>query len=309
MLAPMQGRVLRATAGFFDVEVEDGAIVRCKLRGKLKKELKKTDLCVIGDLVEFEGTNEGEGQILEIASRRTVFSRRHPGRGGRYREDVLMANLDQLFIVFAFGDPPFHPRMLDRFLVIAEHNEIAPHVVANKLDQEAPAQRAEFAVYESLGYPVHYASATDELGIESLRAAIGGKVSAFAGPSGVGKSSLLNALEPGLALRVGATSEHHTKGRHTTRVATLHPVLGGHVADTPGIRELGVWNLPDEDLDHCFVEFRPYLGQCGFRSCRHQSEPKCAVKAAVESGDIRQDRFESYLRLLEDEERSGFAPR
>lgn len=305
MVGPMLGRVLLATAGFFDVELDDGEVVRCRLRGKLKKELRKTDLCVIGDRVEIERTNEGEGQVLEIRERTTVFSRRHPGRGGRYREDVLVANLDQLFVVFAFGDPPFHPRMLDRFLVIAEHNEIRPIVIANKLDQEDPAQREAFAVYEALGYPVHYVSAVTGEGVDTLRARVADHISAFAGPSGVGKSSLLNALEPGLALRVGATSEHNTKGRHTTRVATLHPVLGGHVADTPGIRELGMWNLPAEDLDRCFPEFHPYLGQCGFRSCRHQHEPRCAVKAAVEAGEIREDRHDSYVRLLDDEERGG----
>lgn len=296
------GRVLRATAGFFEVETDDGRLT-CRMRGRLKKERRRTDLCVVGDQVTVTETAPGEGTIDAVAPRHTVFSRRHPG-GGREREDVLVANLDQLFIVFAFHDPPFHPRMLDRFLVVAEQNDVAPVIVANKLDQAPEAasdpedQRTRFARYRELDYPVCFASAVTGEGVDSLRAMLPDRVSAFAGPSGVGKSSLLNALEPGLGLAVGGTSESHSKGRHTTRVATLHPVAGGWVADTPGIRELGTWALAPDEIDRCFPDLRPFLADCRFRSCRHDAEPGCAVKAAVEAGDIRPERYDSYLRLL-----------
>ncbi len=300
------GTVVLATGGFFDVDTGE-AIVRTRMRGRLKQHKRKTDLCVIGDRVRISLKDEEEGGgfagvLEEVLPRRTVFSRRHPGPGGRWREDVLAANLDQLLIVFAFRDPPMHARMLDRFLVIAEHNGIEAVVVANKVDQVASEQQTMLQEYAALGYPVYCVSARTGEGIASLTARFEGRISALTGPSGAGKSSILNAVDPSLQLRVGATSEHHSKGRHTTRVASLHRVAGGYVADTPGIRELGVWNLPGEALDRCFVEMRPVLGRCSFRDCRHLHEPGCAIKAAVKASAISVARYESYRRMLLDDE-------
>jgi ribosome biogenesis GTPase len=300
----VEGIVLRATAGFFEVDTAQG-LWTCKLRGRLKKEKQRTDLCVVGDRVRVERADEGLGTLEEVLPRRRVLSRQHPAQARR--EDVLVANLDQLFVVFAFGDPPLHPRMLDRFLVVAEHAGLDAVIVANKLDRETDEQRALFETYAKLGYPVLYTCAHRASdpgdGIGALRERIDGHVSAFAGASGVGKSSLLNAIDPELALKVGATSDHTTKGRHTTRVATLHRVGNGYVADTPGIRELGLWELPEGQLDRCFVEMRPFLGQCSFRDCRHRTEPDCAIKRAVEAGAISAERYESYRRMLEGDER------
>lgn len=296
----VEGIVLRATAGFFEVDTAQG-LWTCKLRGRLKKEKQRTDLCVVGDRVRVERADEGLGTIEEVLPRRRVLSRQHPAQARR--EDVLVANLDQLFVVFAFGDPPLHPRMLDRFLVVAEHAGLDAVIVANKLDRETDEQRALFETYAKLGYPVLYTCAHRGDGIGALRDRIDGHVSAFAGASGVGKSSLLNAIDSELALKVGATSDHTTKGRHTTRVATLHRVGDGYVADTPGIRELGLWELPEGQLDRCFVEMRPFLGQCSFRDCRHRTEPDCAIKRAVEVGAISAERYESYRRMLEGDER------
>lgn len=300
----VEGIVLRATAGFFEVDTAQG-LWTCKLRGRLKKEKQRTDLCVVGDRVRVERADEGLGTIEEVLPRRRVLSRQHPAQARR--EDVLVANLDQLFVVFAFGDPPLHPRMLDRFLVVAEHAGLDAVIVANKLDRETDEQRALFETYAKLGYPVLYTCAHRASdpgdGIGALRDRIDGHVSAFAGASGVGKSSLLNAIDPELALKVGATSDHTTKGRHTTRVATLHRVGNGYVADTPGIRELCLWELPEGQLDRCFVEMRPFLGQCSFRDCRHRTEPDCAIKRAVEAGAISAERYESYRRMLEGDER------
>jgi len=293
-----EGIVLLATGGFFDVRVED-EVVRCRLRGRLKKEKKKTDLCVIGDRVTITRTDPGEGFVEAVAPRERVFSRRHPGRGRR--EDVLVANLEQLFVCFAHGDPPFHPRMLDRFLVLAEHNRIDAVIVANKADQKVPETAAELQRYAAIGYPLIETSATEGAGIDAIRRRLEGRISAFAGPSGVGKTSLLNALDPELDERVATTSSRHTKGRHTTRVARLFRVAGGWVADTPGIRELGTWALDLDDLDECFPEFREYLGRCTYRNCRHDREPGCAIRDAVEAGDIQEERYDSYLRLRDDE--------
>lgn len=297
----MRGRVLRAMSGYFDVDTEDG-VLRCTLRGRLKQGKRRTDIAVIGDEVEVEPGASGGGVIDEVLPRRTQFSRRHPAGGG-YREDVIVANLDQIVAVLSFGKPAFHPRMLDRFLVIAEHNGVGAVVVANKVDlAEGDEDRARFATYAQIGYPVIYTSATTGEGLDALREQLEGRVSAFAGPSGVGKSSLINAIQPGLALRVGETSDAVGKGRHTTRVAELHRLeAGGWVADTPGIREIGTWKIPVEDLDHCFVELRPYLGRCQFSDCRHLGEPGCAVREARDAGAITEARWDSYARLVRGE--------
>lgn len=300
----IEGIVVLSTGGFYDVDTPEG-VLRCRMRGRLKKEKKRTDLCVIGDRARVTRADEDgvEGWVEEVLPRERVFSRRHPGKGGRYKEDVLVANLDRLVCVFAFRDPPFHARMLDRFIVIAEHNDVKVAVVANKADQEDPEQRAVFDRYRALGYPLIVTSATQHRGIDELRVLLDGEVSALTGPSGTGKSSLINELIPDLEARVAETSTSHGKGRHTTRVARLHRFGSGYIADTPGIRELGAWALPEADLDGCFVEFRPLLGECGFRNCRHLEEPKCAIKAAVEDGAIHPERYESYVRMIADEER------
>lgn len=302
-----EGVVLRSTAGFFDVLLPSG-VVRARLRGRLKQVKQKTDLCVIGDRVRVAQNENGSVTVEEVLPRRTVFSRQHPARGG-HREDVLIANLDVLVIVMAFEAPPFVPRMIDRFLVIAEHNGVEAILVANKLDlriEEDDYIDDALALYEGLGYRTFRTSTEDpdDPGIAGLRAALVGRVSAFSGPSGAGKSSLVNCVEPGLELRVGSTSEAHGKGRHTTRVATLHPLTGGgFIADTPGIRELASFEIPDAQLAQCFREFRPFLKQCGFRSCKHLSEPGCAILAAVESEDIDSERYESFAKLLLGEKR------
>ena len=297
----LTGRVLRTTSGFVYVQTDEG-LLTCKVRGRLKKKDRRTDLVVLGDQVRVQPLEDGEGLVEKVLPRESCFSRVHPARGGGHREDVLIANLDTLAIVFAHGDPPFHPRMLDRFLVVAEYNRVRPVVVANKIDQAAPETAAQFRRYRDLGYRLHETSATEGTGIDALRQEIDGGIVAFVGPSGAGKSSLLNAIDPTLEQAVAATSSVHGKGRHTTRVATLFPFAGGYLADTPGIRELGLWQIPSEELADCFPEMRPLLGQCGFRNCKHLSEPRCVIQDAVGEA-IDPERYESYRRLVSGEER------
>lgn len=300
----LTGTVLRARSGFYSVQTDDG-LVEAQLRGRLKKERQASDLAVIGDSVTVTGATDGTGTIESVAERRTKFSRRQPGPRGTWREDVMVANLDQVLVFFACAHPQPHVRMIDRFLVVAEMNEVEAVVVANKVDLVGPEVARElFGVYERIGYPVEYVSARTGEGVDALRARLAGRISVVTGPSGVGKSTLLNAVQPGLHLAVGDVSEALRKGRHTTTTAELLPVAsaaGGYVADTPGIRELGLWSIPPEELAWCFVEFRPFLGGCGFNDCRHVEEPRCAIRAAVDAGEISPERHDSYRRMLLDE--------
>jgi ribosome biogenesis GTPase len=203
-----------------------------------------------------------------------------------------------VMVVFALAKPEPLPRMLDRFLVIAAANDIQARIVLNKreLVSELPAWLDE---YRLAGYPIHVTSVKEKIGLDELAEALHGRTSALSGPSGVGKSSLLNAIYPGLNFRVGEISESVNKGRHTTVGAAMHPLPdGGFVVDTPGLREIGVWNLLASDLDDCFIEFRPFLGKCRFGDCSHVHEPGCAVRDAVAARAIGASRYDSYLKLL-----------
>jgi ribosome biogenesis GTPase len=287
-----EGRVIRSQSGHVVVQTANGPIT-CSLRGRLKKDRKaKTDLVRV---------NVEEGVIESVAPRRNRFARRQPGGRGAYKEDVLVANLDRTFPTFSCSLPPVNPRLVDRFLVIAEHANIEPVIVANKIDE---TEERPFDRYRAIGYRVIYTSAVRGDGIDELRDELRDRVGAFVGPSGVGKSSLLNAIEPGLGIAVGEISETLDKGRHTTRVAELHPLsFGGWVADTPGIRELASIAIDKADLGWCFRDLRPFIHDCRFQDCSHTNEPSCAVRDAAGRGDIDPDRYDSYLRILRGEER------
>jgi ribosome biogenesis GTPase len=311
------GIVLSGTGGVWRVQRDDGSVVDASLRGRVKKSnagrradgsLRRDTIAsaadtlklAVGDRVLLEHDATGAWAIAEILPRRSRLARRAPGGG--QGERIVAANVDQVVVVFAAANPEPHRRMLDRFLVIAEANELSARVVINKVELVGGpgAARERWIDYERAGYPVHLTSAKRGDGLEALHGALNGVVSVLTGPSGVGKSSLLNAMFPGLDLRVGEISESVNKGRHTTVGGYLHPLPGddgGYVADTPGLREIGMWALAPESLDACFPELRPYLPHCRFADCHHGVEPDCAVRAAVEAGEISMARYESYLKL------------
>lgn len=312
----LDGLIIKAQSGFFTVHTENGDFV-CQVRGRLKQEHLDTDLIAVGDRVRIRPTGKGAGVIEEILPRERALSRLAPlpgGRGSRRwdrdgylaeREQVIVANPDQAVFVLACAQPTPNLRMLDRLLVGAELQHIPAIVCANKTDLvDRDEARKLFGVYEEIGYRVLYTSAATGEGVDDLRDALRGKISALMGPSGVGKTSLLNAMQPGLGLRVRQVSRATCKGRHTTVVPQLVPLnVGGWVADTPGIRALALFDLDPEEIDGYFPDIAPLVAHCRFSDCTHTVEPECAVKEAVEAGKVSQHRYESYVRLREEHQK------
>ncbi len=245
--------------------------------------------------------------IEEIESRRTMFSRLAPTARGEYRQ-ILIANPDQAVFVFSCAEPEPRLRMLDRFLIVAEKAEISPLIVFNKVDLIGMrTARKLFGHYKDIGYSTLFTSASSGRGIAALKKHLTGKISVLAGPSGVGKSSLLNVIQPNLGLAVKEVSQSSSKGRHTTVVRELFPLEGGgYVADTPGLKALALWDIEPEEVDGYFPELRYLVADCKFSDCRHLHEPDCAVKAAVEEGSVHFERYESYIRMRYGEEDDDF---
>lgn len=294
----LPGWVTRMQSGFITVRTEQAGVVVCRLRGRLKKHRFEGDILAIGDRVQISLLQDGTGMIEEIESRERALIRMAPTPRGEFRQ-VLLSNLDQVVLVFACAHPEPRLRMLDRFLVICEKQGIPPAIVANKVDLVGmeTAQKT-FGVYPGLGYPVIYASVKTGQGVEELHQHLIGKLSGLAGPSGVGKSSLLNAIQPNLGLAVRAISEATAKGKHTTVVREMFALNeGGFVADLPGLKSLALWDTEPEELDGYFPELRELVAECQFNDCTHRVEPGCAVRRAVESGRVSPERYESYLRM------------
>ena len=290
-----QGLIIKAQSGFFTVETGQGFII-CQLRGKLKQGRASGDIAAIGDRVRITVLTDGSGAIEEVEERKQAIIRLDPRPQGEYQQ-VLLANADQAVFVFACAHPKPKLRMLDRFLVIAEKQRVPAVIVANKIDLVDNAKEI-FGLYEPLGYRVIYTSIKTGAGIDELHTALKKKISALAGPSGVGKSSLLNEIQPGLGLAVNEISKAMKKGKHTTVTRQLFPLVGGgYVADTPGWKSLALWDTEPEEMEAYFPELRELVQHCQFSDCTHTHEPNCAVLDAVKEGSVHPERFESFLRL------------
>jgi ribosome biogenesis GTPase len=291
------GLVIRQQSGYYTVQTESGKVI-CHLRGRLKQRTVRGDIATIGDRVKITILPDGTGSIEGVEERKCALVRLDPTPRGEFRQ-ILLANPDQIVLVFSCAKPEPHLRMLDRFLVVCERQGIPAVIVANKVDLVGLEKaRYFFAAYQPVGYPVLFTSVKSGLGVEDLHQRLSGKISGLAGPSGVGKSSLLNAIQPELGLVVREISRFTSKGQHTTNVRQLFPLeSGGFVADLPGIRSLALWDINPEELDGYFPELGPLVGGCQFNDCTHQDEPGCAVRKAVEQGKVHPDRYQSYLRL------------
>jgi ribosome biogenesis GTPase len=289
------GLIIKAQSGFFTVETGQGFVV-CQLRGKLKQGRALGDIAAIGDRVRITVLTDGSGVIEEVLERERAIVRLDPRPQGEYQQ-ILLANPDQTVFVFACANPSPRLKMLDRYLVIAEKQQVPAVIVGNKVDLVNDPQKI-FGVYTSIGYRVIYTSTKQKVGLDELEATLRGRVSALAGPSGVGKSSLLNLIQPGLGLAVNEISTALNKGRHTTVTRQMFPIEGGgYVADTPGWKSLALWDTEPEELDAYFPELRELVRHCQFSDCTHTHEPNCAVLAALKAGTIHPERYDSYLRL------------
>lgn len=271
----------------------------CKIRGRLRhqfRDLKKP--VTVGDDVEVLATSAGEGVIEAIGERRTELAR--PSAGNVRKKQLLCANVDQVLVVVSVREPPLRHAFIDRILIAAQRGGIAPIVCLNKIDLDIDgAVCRELAVYEEVGYRVVRTSAVEGRGLVDLRDVLEGRTTVLAGHSGVGKSSLLTALQPDLRLETGDISSATGKGRHTTTAASLLPLeFGGYVVDTPGVRAFGLIGLEGHEVAHHYPEMRPLIDDCRFKSCTHTHEPDCAVKEALAGGRIPPLRYDSYRKIL-----------
>lgn len=306
----LNGLVVRSTGSWYQVLMPDGSMRECRLRGNFRiRGNKQTNPIAVGDRVTFQLVEDGTGMITAIDDRRNCIIRRSTKLSKQTH--IIAANIDLLCIVATLGLPRTSTGFIDRLLVTAEAYHIPASLVFNKCDlydeELWPLHNEMKAIYEDAGYPVLEVSALTGMGLDALKDLIAGKVTLFSGHSGVGKSALLNAIDPSLNLKVGEISDWSLKGKHTTTFAEIFPLHfsdddvmpSTYLIDTPGIKEFGMVDIKPEELSHFFPEMKTLLHDCHFSNCTHRHEPGCAVKEAVDRGDVSSERYQNYLNILE----------
>lgn len=303
----MKGMVIKSTGSWYQVLGDDGNHYECRIKGKFRtKGIRTTNPIAVGDRVEFELEPDQESAVISaLEPRRNYIIRKSINLSKQAQ--ILGANLDQAILVVTLASPPTSLGFIDRFLVTAEAYSVPAALVFNKLDlfsEEGLEILEEYvSIYSELGYPCYEVSALEGTNIDLLCDLLRDKVTLVSGHSGVGKSSLINAIAPGSQLRTGSISDWSDKGKHTTTFAEMLPLpFGGYLIDTPGIRELGIVDIEQAELSHFFPEMRALLNACRFHNCRHVNEPGCAVLDALEAGDIQPSRYESYLSIYQNED-------
>lgn len=302
----MTGIVVKSTGSRYLVRLKDGEVIDCVLKGKIRLDGRKTTNPVaVGDVVDIDNDENGDTIIKNIHPRKNYIIRKSINLSKQAQ--ILASNLDQALLVATLVAPRTSLGFIDRFLITAEAYSIPAILVFNKSDildaDLLKLQQEIIAIYEKIGYQCIVVSSLKKENLENVKALLKDKTTLVAGHSGVGKSTLINALEPGLDLKTGDISSAHLKGMHTTTFAELHPLsFGGYIIDSPGIKELGLVEMKKEEVGHYFPEIRKYMTSCKFNNCLHVNEPKCAVKEAVEAGEISVERYNSYLGILAGEE-------
>jgi len=298
----MQGLVIKSTGSWYQVFADDGRYYDCRIKGKFRiKGIQTTNPVAVGDIVDFElEPNADTGVINRLHDRKNYIIRKSINLSRQAQ--IIAANLDQAFLIVTLASPRTSLGFIDRFLATAEAYDIPTSLIFNKLDLFSARGLeilAEYkAIYEKIGYACYDVSALKGTNLEQLKNLLKDKTTLFSGHSGVGKSSLINALLPGFDIKTGEVSAWSDKGQHTTTFAEMYALpFGGYLIDTPGIRELGIFDIRPDELSHYFVEMRERLNQCKFNNCRHVNEPGCAIIKAVENGEIEPSRYESYLSI------------
>jgi ribosome biogenesis GTPase / thiamine phosphate phosphatase len=299
----MKGVVTKSTGSWYSVKTEEGNIIDCRLKGKFKIDgLKNTNPLAVGDHVNVD-TSEGDTVIAEWLERKNYITRESPKH--EHARHIIAANIDRACLVATVAQPRTSTGFIDRFLLTAEAYHIPAFIVFNKQDifnaKELKKQEEMLRIYQMTGYETITTSSTTRENLDALTAKLKNKITLLAGHSGVGKSTLINAISPSLQLRMGEISRKHEKGMHTTTFAEMHELdFGGSIIDTPGIKEFGITDMLPEEVGHYFREFQPLIPQCKFNNCLHEEEPGCAVKQQLDAGKIHVERYINYLNILAD---------
>lgn len=306
----MQGTVIKSSGSVYGVSAIDGSVIDCRVKGNFRlKGIRSTNPVAVGDNVIFDMREDGTAYIVDILERKNYIVRKASNLSKQ--SHILAANLDLCLLIVTISHPTTATTFIDRFLASAEAYRVPVVIIFNKTDlyDEQENEELEYltALYESIGYRCLHTSAMENRGIEALKEMMQGKVSLFAGNSGVGKSSLVNALSPEIAAKVGEISKTHDTGMHTTTYTEMFEFMpGSYIVDTPGVKGFGTYDMETEEISHYFVEFFELSKDCRYGNCTHTHEPGCAVLEALERGEIAPSRYQSYLSMLEDKEEGKY---
>lgn len=306
----MQGTVVKSSGSVYGVRAMDGSLIECRVKGNFRlKGIRSTNPVAVGDHVKYDVREDGTAYIVEILERKNYIVRKASNLSKQ--SHILAANLDLCFLIVTISHPATATTFIDRFLAAAEAYRVPVVLVFNKIDIYDSSEREELeyltALYSSIGYRCLHTSATDNVGIDALKEMMRGKVSLLAGNSGVGKSSLVNAIAPEIAARVGEISRTHDTGMHTTTYTEMFEFMPqSYIVDTPGVKGFGTYDMEVEEISHYFVEFFELSKDCRYGNCTHTHEPGCAVLEALEDGRLAPSRYQSYLSMLEDKDEGKY---
>ena len=300
----VEGLVMRATGSWYEV-LHEGEVLRCRMRGKLRlRGVRSTNPVVVGDTVHCECGEDGEWVIVDIAPRHNYIIRRASNLSKE--SHIIASNIDRAMLVVTLVEPVTATEFIDRFLVTCEAYKVPVTILLAKIDllRNTPEAIAEFhRIYEGAGYEVIDISATEGVGVERIKAMLAGKTTLLSGNSGVGKSTLIGAIDPTIDIRTGEISDSFHKGKHTTTFSTMYRIADGYIIDTPGVKGFGLIDIDDKELWHYFPEMISRAGECKFFNCTHTHEPHCAVIEAVKREEIAFSRYESYLKILDEDDK------